>query len=328
MRHILVIRLSALGDVAILAPLMRVVSVANPDTKFTIAAPPLLEPLFEGMPNVEFRGIDKKQSAKEIYKKLKDIGADTVADLHKVNKVGWAVMMLQAHELLHLNLKFRIHTLHKGRWSRFLMTHQLSDKPRRPQHLRYADVFRRTGLTVPTDTLESPFKVQKKSSGDVTIGIAPFSQHAQKTWPFAYMEHLVQMLTKRGYRIMLFASKSEAAQIACWEQYPGVVSTAGKYSFSQELELISQLSLMVSMDSSNMHFASAMGVPVVSIWGGTHPDLGFYGYRQERSNALCANMKCQPCSAYGSKPCKYGDLRCLYAVKPEEVLAKIESLLN
>ena len=85
---------------------------------------------------------------------------------------------------------------------------------------------------------------------------------------------------------------------------------------------------MVSMDSANMHFASAVGVPVVSIWGATHPDFGFYGYGQDRDNALCADLPCQPCSAFGQKPCRYGDCRCMNAVTPEAVLEKIETFIG
>jgi ADP-heptose:LPS heptosyltransferase len=84
---------------------------------------------------------------------------------------------------------------------------------------------------------------------------------------------------------------------------------------------------MVSMDSANMHFASAVGTPVVSIWGATHPDFGFYGYGQDRANAMCANLPCQPCSAYGNKPCRFGDHRCMTAITPEMVMKKIETLI-
>jgi ADP-heptose:LPS heptosyltransferase len=72
-----------------------------------------------------------------------------------------------------------------------------------------------------------------------------------------------------------------------------------------------------------MHFASALGVPVVSVWGATHPDFGFYGYGQDRANALCANLPCQPCSAFGQKACRYSNYRCLLVVSPQMVLDKI-----
>ena len=157
-----------------------------------------------------------------------------------------------------------------------------------------------------------------------TIGIAPFAQHKGKIWPAELMQQLIGLLAGRGYSVILFGSKDEAPTLEQWaEPYEGVTSVAGKQSFREELDIIKSLSLMVSMDSANMHFASALGVPVVSIWGATHPDFGFYPYNQNRSNALCANLPCQPCSAYGNRPCRFGDYRCLHAVTPQMVLDRI-----
>ena len=85
---------------------------------------------------------------------------------------------------------------------------------------------------------------------------------------------------------------------------------------------------MVSMDSANMHFASVLGTPVVSIWGATHPDFGFYGYHQNRANALYSPLPCHPCSAYGNRRCRYGDYRCLTAITPQQVMHKIEEALH
>ena len=104
-------------------------------------------------------------------------------------------------------------------------------------------------------------------------------------------------------------------------------AVAGKQSFREELDIIRSLSLMVSMDSANMHFASVLGIPVVSIWGATHPDFGFYPQQQDLTNALCANLPCQPCSAFGQKACKYGDYRCLSAITPEMVFERIQQII-
>lgn len=324
-RHILVVRLSALGDVALLAPVVRAYAEANPDVKFTVAAPPLLQPLYAGVENVDFLGVSKKQPAGEIYRQLKGVGADVVADMHVVNRVGWALNRLGMSECLKLHFGFRIVRLHKGRWSRWLMTHGLSHKPRRMQYERYADVFRKIGLR------EGALVPQGEYTGRAggAIGVAPFAQHEGKIWPLECSERLVAMLVGRGQRVVLFGSKEEAAVLDRWAAlYPRVVSVAGKLRFEEELDLMKSLAVMVSMDSANMHFASWMGVPVVSIWGATHPDFGFYGFGQNRANALCANMGCQPCSAYGSKACRYGDRRCLRAITPEAVIGKIESLVS
>ena len=331
MKHVLVIRLSALGDVAIMKPVVKAYADANPGVRFTVAGPPMLQPLFEGMANVSYLGLKKKQSFVKIYKALDAAGADTVVDLHKVNRVGFAVVLLRLRHLL--DLHYRIFALRKGRVSRWLYLHHWRRAPRRPQWQRYDDVFRRAGLKraecgewrvesvrqLPTTHNPLPTK----------IGVAPFAQHAGKIWPEERTEALVRMLSERGCEVVLFGSKDEAPVLERWARhYRGVSSMAGRLPFAEELEVIRGLSLMVSMDSANMHFASAVGVPVVSIWGATHPDFGFYGFGQDRANALCADLPCQPCSAYGSKPCRYGDRRCMAAITPEMVLGKIEAVLK
>ena len=323
MKHLLVIRLSALGDVAILTPVLKAYALANPDVRFTVAAPPLLQPLFDGISNVDFLGVKKKQSSRAIYQQLKSVGADTVADMHCVNRVNHALFLLRLDALLHLH-PLRVSRIRKGRLSRWLFLRHLRTTPRRAQTERYADVFQRLGLTQLATLHSSP-----TTHPSSPVGIAPFAQHNGKIWPFENTSRLALMLAEKGYNVCLFGSKEEASQLeALAAKHPNINSLAGKQSFAEELEIIRNLSLMVSMDSANMHFASAVGTPVVSIWGATHPDFGFYGWGQNRFNALCANLKCQPCSAYGNKPCRYGDYRCMTAVTPEAVMEKIEKALQ
>lgn len=324
MRHVLVIRLSALGDVAILAPVLKGVASANSGVLFTVAAPPLLEPLFGGMENVRFLGVKKRQPSWKIYRALKTVGADAVADLHQVNRVGRALGLLWADALLH-GRWMRVSRLCKGRWSRFLMVRHWSRKPRRTQAERYGDVFRRLGLAVPPDEVSACWTVAPSKSA--TVGFAPFAQHRGKVWPMDRARRLVELLVEAGCRVVLFGSAEEAGVLEGWcgER---VVSLAGKKCFAEELDAIRSVAVMVSMDSANMHFASALGVPVVSVWGATHPDFGFYGYRQARENAVCAGLACQPCSAYGAKACRWGDYRCLNAVAAEEVAGRVLALLD
>ncbi len=320
MKHVLVIRLSALGDVAIMVPVVKAYADANPDVRFTVAGPPMLQPLFADMPNVGYLGLKKKQSFIKIYRALNAVGADTVIDLHKVNRVGFAVILLHLRHLL--DPHYRIFALRKGKLSRWLFLHHWRRQPRKPQYVRYDDVFRHAGFAA----VEAFREMSVPSSN--RIGVAPFAQHEGKIWPLDRTEALVHMLSGRGHEVVLFGSKSEAPVLEKWARhYTGVTSVAGRLPFAEELKIIRGLAVMVSMDSANMHFASAVGTPVVSVWGATHPDFGFYGYGQDRRNALCANLPCQPCSAYGNKLCRYGDRRCLLAITPEQVFARVEALL-
>ena len=323
-RHLLIIRLSALGDVAIMAPLVDRYASAHPTVKFTVAGPPMLQPLFEGKPNVEYMGLKKKQSFIKIYKELNAVGADTVVDLHKVNRVGFALTLLRLRHLF--DFHFRLCALRKGKLSRWLFIHHWRTTPRKPQIERYEDVFHRAGL----QAAPSPRPTAAPShSQPPTIGIAPFAQHKGKIWPAEYMQQLIGLLDGRGYRVILFGSKEEAPTLERWaEPYANVTSIAGKQSFREELDIIKSLSLMVTMDSANMHFASLVATPVVSIWGATHPYAGFMGWGQDATNVVQLDMDCRPCSIFGNKPCRRGDFACMMNIPPEQVVQKVESILT
>ena len=86
--------------------------------------------------------------------------------------------------------------------------------------------------------------------------------------------------------------------------------------------------VMVSMDSSNMHMASLVGCPVVSVWGATHPFAGFMGWGQKEADTVQVDLPCRPCSIYGNKPCIRGDYACLNSIEPETVANHVESVLT
>ena len=291
----------------------------------------MLEPLFTTIPAVTFLGVEKKQSALKIYRQLRTIDCDAVADFHAINRVRLAIFLLQLDAICHFR-PLKVRHIHKGRLSRWLFLHHLSRHPRRSQSQRYRDLLLRLGLS---PCAGHPTRLEKNCAGrfdrpeNYTVGIAPFAQHQGKIWPIEYTTTLVKMLDDLGVKTFLFGSRSEAPALeSIAKECKNAASVAGHLSFAEELDTIRNLSLMVTMDSSNMHFASAVGTPVVSIWGATHPDFGFYGYGQNRDNALCANLKCQPCSAYGKKPCRYGDYRCMLRITPETVLKKIQTILT
>ena len=91
---------------------------------------------------------------------------------------------------------------------------------------------------------------------------------------------------------------------------------------------MSHLDVMLSMDSSNMHMASLTATPVVSVWGATHPYGGFMGWKQPAENAIQADLDCRPCSIYGKRPCRRGDLACMNLIRPEIIIEKIEQIIN
>ncbi len=86
---------------------------------------------------------------------------------------------------------------------------------------------------------------------------------------------------------------------------------------------MNHLDAMLCMDSANMHLASLAGIPVVSIWGATHPYCGFSPWNAAPDSMIGLPVECRPCSVFGNKACHRGDYICLTAISPEVVAAKV-----
>ena len=116
-----------------------------------------------------------------------------------------------------------------------------------------------------------------------------------------------------------------------WEkEFKNTASLAGKYTFQQELELISNLDVMLSMDSGNAHLAANFEVPVISLWGLTHPYAGFAPFRQPQDFSLLPDLTKYPAiptSVYGQHvPVGYEEA--MRSIDPEAVVQKIEAVLE
>ena len=134
---------------------------------------------------------------------------------------------------------------------------------------------------------------------------------------------------KRYQLFLLGGGKNESDILNEWvKEFPGTINLAGKFSFKEELAIISHMDIMISMDSANMHLASLFGVPVVSVWGATHPFAGFYGWGQSADNAVQIDLYCRPCSVFGNKPCYRGDHACMQQLPEEKIIEKLVAVIG
>ncbi len=338
MAKILVIRLSAIGDVAMTVPVIYSAAKANPQHTFTVLTQAFLIPLFMNRPqNVRVMGINTKGPEKTLFGLLRFASAlvkydfDMVLDLHNVIRSTIITTLFRLKGT-------KVYVLEKARKERKQLTARKNKvyKPLRPVIERYADVFRAAGLNY-TETFTSLYETRPANLSAMEeiagskkgkwIGIAPFAKHQGKIYPIDEMEQVVGLLSEQeDYTIFLFGGRGyEEAVLDQWAyQYPRVKSVVGKYSLDNELALISQLDVLLCMDSANMHFASLVGTKVVSIWGATHPYTGFYGYHQKPENAIQVDLPCRPCSIYGQKPCYRGDWACMKQISPEMIVEKVK----
>jgi len=338
-QKIIVLRFSAMGDVAMVASVLHEFTAQNPGVELIMVSRAAFKPFFAGIPNLIFHAIEPKTIHKginglyKLFQELRSYKPAAIADLHDNLRSRTISTFFR---LAGTTIK----RIDKGRDEKKELTRATNKvfKPLKQTVERYADVFRELGFTLKLSyqITKSPQVLPAKAEAlfaDKTtkkIGISPFAQHMYKVYDLNKMEEVVASLSDQGYQLFIFGGgKTEQAVAAEWaKKHANTHNLIGNYNLTEELAIISNLDLMLSMDSSGMHMASLVGVPVVSIWGPTHPYAGFLGYGQLESDCIQIDHPARPNSIYGNKPCLCGVENCIDLIEPETIVNKIKEKLN
>ncbi|MFH6956090.1 glycosyltransferase family 9 protein [Flavobacterium aquidurense] len=334
-------RLSAMGDVAMTVPVLRAFVKQYPEVKITVISRPFFKPFFDGIPNLEFFAFDEKERHKgfkgllRLFSDVKKLKIDAFADLHNVLR-SKIVSLLFA-----LSGKKRA-TVDKGREGKKELTRSENKIFRQLPTMfeRHVKVFNELGFTLDLSNPQFPEKAILSSEildliGDNNqklVGIAPFAQYDSKVYPKDLMQEVIAKLAEnKANKILLFGGGKKEIEIldSFAKPFENVINMAGKIKFQQELELISNLDVMLSMDSGNAHIAAMLGVKVITLWGATHPYAGFLPFNQTIENALVSDRNQYsklPTSVYGNKVVEgYEDA--MRSISPDEIVGKIQKVL-
>lgn len=334
--HIVVLRFSAMGDVAMTVPVLKALLEQHPNVKITMVSKPFFEPLFIDLPRVQFLKADVKNEYKgflglrRLSKTIASLKPDAIADLHNVLRSNVVLRFLKLKGL-------RGEQIDKGRTEKKALTKTENKTLQllKSTHQRYADVFENLGFPVklnivaplpipsPITSVESLLNAKTLKK----VGIAPFAAHVGKQYPLSKMEEVIEKLAKDCHIFLFGGGEKEAIALEAIEKvHENVTSVVGKLSFREEINLISQLDAMVAMDSGNGHLAANYGIPVITIWGVTHPYIGFKPFFQGDENQITPDLEQYPLiptSVYGNKYPE-GYLSCFDTITPEQIIQVIE----
>ncbi len=329
-----------MGDVAITIPVLN--SLAKKfNVQLVMVTPKAFAPMFSGTQNLTVFSIDKNGRHKGIFglirlfSDLSKENPDAIADLHDVLRTKFLRFLFSAKAV-------KIATINKGRFEKKLLVKNGKNKSSllKSSSERYKAVFSSLGFEFDIDFHsifpETPpiLDVFVEAFGEKNgkwIGIAPFAKHRSKMFPEEKMEQLIEKLDKQSdIKILLFGQGTfEESIMKKWvNKYPNVHIMPSEVRLPSELNLMANLDLMLSMDSANMHLASLVNLPVMSIWGATHYYAGFLGHNQLVSNIIESDIDCRPCSIYGNIDCKRKDYACLNELKPDYIYKRVTDFLQ
>jgi len=311
---ILVIRFSAMGDVALIAPLAHVLLKEHPSVNITILTRPHFIPLFYGNSRLSAIGVDIDSTYKgvlgllRLYNQLKHTDYDLIIDLHDNIRSRLLSGFFRVSGT-------RIVRYDKRRSDRKkLLKDGISSTSSMPHTTElYRNAFLLAGLNsnLSLQPLQSPLDwsivktkldIDLDDTNKLLIGIAPFAKHSSKMWPIEKIHLLINKISVKypGTSFFIFGGgDQELIEIdKLIVDLPTAYNVGRLLNLEAQLTLMSQLGIMISMDSSNMHMAALMGTKVISIWGSTHPAFGFYPLFNE-GNMILPNAGYKPVSIFG-----------------------------
>jgi ADP-heptose:LPS heptosyltransferase len=337
-KHIVVYRLSAMGDVAMLSQTVHNILANNPEVRITLVTRSLFQSFFGEHERLSFLTPDLKGKHKgfpgllKLATELKALKPTLFLDMHDVlrSKIVRSRLRLAGVPVIVFEKGRREKTaMLQGRAPFEQLNHSIA---------RYNKAATQGGLTLDPNyqfvlpTTTSPIATKEK----IRIGFAPFSAHESKEWGNKNTAALLETLDRNGnYEVLLFGGgKREVDALeALQANYENVMSVAGQYSLSEELAIIQTCDLFIAMDSSNMHMADLVGIKVLSIWIATHPYFGFYAWNNASNSVVldASQHKSIPLSIFGKlkdTSDEHAAQEIRQKITPEMVLTRIKSLVD
>lgn len=340
--NLLVFRFSAMGDVALTVPVIRNILKHHEDIHITLVTNPSFIPFFFGIDRLTILPADFKKKypgLKGLYKLSQDIKSenkfDYLIDLHSVLR-SWVLSFLFSIAGL------KVYRINKGRREKKRIIAGKSNKPLVHTTERYIRVFENIIQVSPLPSdpsivpsqesminIESFIQKEEIPAKKQWIGIAPMAMHELKRWNISNINKLIKLINKQvDVHFFLFGGgemeREMLQQVS--SEYSNSTNITGKLNMSNEIALISKLRFMITMDSGNMHISSLIGIPTISIWGATHPKIGFGALNQPEKFSIQipeTELKCRPCTIYGKGSCRRGDTACLKWISPDMVFEKL-----
>jgi heptosyltransferase-2 len=331
---ILIVRFSSLGDIILTTPVIGALSAQFPGSKISFLTKtryadllrndPRISHLIEFDPTGRHKGLS---GFRRLIADLRSCDFDLLVDLH-ANLRSFFVRYLAKSVL---KLKYR-----KRWWSRFSMVHFKFLKTKVVHTTDcYLDVLRKIQVEIPKEDPSIYLGPEDVEFSDHFLLERNVKKHPGAKWETKrwdkekFTEACRTLIDKLNCRILLFGNAGEEKLVDDIKRdlpEEKLILAVG-LPLGRFMSLIKRCDCLITNDSGPMHMASALGVPVVAIFGPTHPKLGFAPMGSS-DVVLCADVKCSPCSLHGEKRCSKKSRFCMDLIQPEMVAEAVERILE
>jgi heptosyltransferase-2 len=335
MKKILVIQTAFLGDAILTLPLIQFLKEKYVDPKICVLAIPSTSVVFEYSPFVDDVIVyDKKGSEKSILSYIKLIMKIRKENFDEVYSPHRSVRstIISFFSRANLTVGFDISDL-SFLYKKKVKYEKSDHEVKRNLSLvefNFDNDWHILPIVNSSKVDNEKFKEIEKIDCKKLIAVAPGSVWKTKVYPKEYFIKIIEQLIQQDFFVVLIGGKEDQNLCEKIEKEIGnkIISTAGKFSILESIELLKKCSALICNDSAPTHMAMIADIPVLTIYCSTIPDFGFYPYNKKSSFVSFDELSCKPCGIHGKKECPIKTFDCGYKLLPEKVLSKLQEIIS
>lgn len=278
---ICILRLSAIGDVTHVIPVVLSLQEQLPGVKITWVIGKLEAKLIGDLPGVEFIIFDKKAGRKgysKLHRAMKGRQFDALLHMQVAFRANLAAALIPAAIKVGYD-KARSKDLHS-----LFINRRIAPQPE--QHVRdcLASFLEPLGLApappkwnIPLAEADRTFACQYLAPERINLVISPCASHPLRNWaPERYAALADYAANRHNAKVLLVGSPAESEKVVCREiesrMTEAVVNMCGQDTLKQLTALLAGADLLVSPDTGPAHIASAMGTDVLGLYAASNPN--------------------------------------------------------
>ncbi|MGH7522777.1 MAG: lipopolysaccharide heptosyltransferase II [Gemmatimonadales bacterium] len=331
MLKILIVRFSSIGDLLLTTPLLRSIRERHPDAHISFVVREDMQDTLRHNPRIdELIAWRRGSSLAELARRLRSERWTHRLDLHGSLRSRLLRLMVGG--------RWTGYQKHRLRRRLLIMTHGRRGGSLGPVVERYFAAARDLDVTPDhrapeffttpdADTEAAAFLAQHNLGRErPLLALAPGAAHFTKRWPAAHWVALAERMREQNDLLVLGADVdvpvADAIVAAAGNR---AASAAGRYPLGGTAALLKRAAALVVGDTGVLHLATAVGTPVVGMYGPTVEAFGFFPYAAKAVIVQHA-LDCRPCSSQGGPVCPLAHHHCLVQMLPDEVATAVNQL--
>jgi len=322
-KKILVIRLSSFGDIVLTYPFISELKKNYPDSELNFLVKEKFAPLLKMHGDVNKILACKNESISELRKIIRANNFDLILDIHKNIRSVFSTVFQ----------KPEIARYKKGTFKKLLLVSLKINfiKNTVPVYKRYLNVLQKINTADNPNFTTGNLNFDKVPIiNEPYIVIAPSSKHFTKTLPKEYFADIIKSIPSK-YKILLIGDNSgfDIAICSYLETISeNVINYCGKTGFEELANIIHNSELVICNDSGVLHLAETLNKKIISFFGSTVKEFGFYPQLKSTVVFENNNLKCRPCTHIGKSECPKKHFRCMNEFDINDIIKKVHENIS